>query len=119
MLRICKELFFRTQKLNYLNGNLSPFIHTQIIYNSNGVEIIKAGSVYTIFMTDAKISSIMSALTQYKTTNSNIVVSIMDSTGKYYLGFVNKNDGHYVDSSGTYHDFDDTYYVYGTCTWTN
>ena len=23
MLRICKELFFRTQKLNYLNGNLT------------------------------------------------------------------------------------------------
>ena len=31
MLRICKELFFRTQKLNYLNGKL-----VQIIENANG-----------------------------------------------------------------------------------
>ena len=26
MLRICKELFFRTQKLNYLNGKLPKYI---------------------------------------------------------------------------------------------
>lgn len=36
MLRICKELFFRTQKLNYLNGKLSNYqnIESKLIWEA-------------------------------------------------------------------------------------
>ena len=38
MLRICKELFFRTQKLNYLNGNLKwKLLKSQTTFGSNNV----------------------------------------------------------------------------------
>ena len=31
MLRICKELFFRTQKLNYLNGKLGDSLKVRVL----------------------------------------------------------------------------------------
>lgn len=37
MLRICKELFFRTQKLNYLNGKLTTELSTKKLLVSKSI----------------------------------------------------------------------------------
>ena len=50
MLRICKELFFRTQKLNYLNGKLTNLIKSTdyINLNEGGGVIIILPNVRTV-----------------------------------------------------------------------
>lgn len=55
MLRICKELFFRTQKLNYLNGKLGELIlvNTDISLQGSSLPNINYG-IYQIVNGDNK-----------------------------------------------------------------
>lgn len=48
MLRICKELFFRTQKLNYLNGNfVQKPIYVKLTCANNANYVILYDSIYS------------------------------------------------------------------------
>ena len=47
LLRICKELFFRTQKLNYLNGKLPQITKLEMQLNGDGAGSINLPEGYT------------------------------------------------------------------------
>lgn len=103
LLRICKELFFRTQKLNYLNGKLSEnkeITVNDVLFSRNGnVVTMSSQGNWTLHGT-------LSIPDRYRPKNKTMIIVHDTSTNNMSVEFLDKGASKYVS--------DRYLYIYGT-----
>ena len=79
MLRICKELFFRTQKLNYLNGKLGT-LSGRLLQLANVSANGKSGT----YSTDVNFEANACYIVIIRPTNDNNSLTMTPIIGGYF-----------------------------------
>ena len=114
MLRICKELFFRTQKLNYLNGNFTgyPDYANAIDIKSYGSSARKYTCPKNGYILIKRITIIANAVFQYYINGQSVSI-IVAGNSEYKAGGillpVKKGDVVYGENYST--DYSEMYFI--------
>lgn len=99
MLRICKELFFRTQKLNYLNGKLTNMMQHGSVELLINAEANISQKQYTIVKSFSNYRYIVIAIATLGDTGCYNVVTLPVVIWKQFLAMFSIN---FLSDTGTH-----------------